>query len=65
MKIAEAEIKIVAELRKMFAVSPMGADGGMVEYQTLLKQYPDLFQFRYSGDKWQVIKGWMNRHKLG
>ncbi len=65
MKKAEAEILIVAELRKMFAVRPMGADGGMIEYNELLQLHPDFFQFKCSGDKWQVVKGWMNKHKLG
>ena len=65
MKIAEAEFLIVAELRKLFAVKPMGPDGGMIEYNQLSRLRPDLFQFKCSGDKWQVVKGWMNKHRLG
>lgn len=64
MKKADAEVQIVAELRKMFAAEPMGSDGGMLQYLKLLKQRPDLFMFKCSGDKWQVVKGWINKHGL-
>ena len=65
MKKAEAEVLIVAELKKMFSVRPMGSDGGLLEYNELSKLRSDLFEFRCSGDKWQVVKGWMNKHRLG
>ena len=65
MKKGDAERLVVAELRKVFAAEPMGVDGGLIQYNKLMQQRPDLFEFRSSGDKWQVVKGWMNKHKLG
>lgn len=65
MNKAKAEISIIAELRIMFTVRPMGSDGGLLEYNELSKLRPDLFEFKCSGDKWQVVKGWMVKHGLG
>ncbi len=65
MKKAEAEILIVAELRRIFAEEPMGSDGGLLAFNRLRKERPDLFHFRTKGDVWQTVKGWMNQHKLG
>ncbi|MEO1346425.1 MAG: hypothetical protein AAFV74_19970 [Pseudomonadota bacterium] len=65
MNKAQAETLIIAELRKMFAENPMGSDGGLLQYMQLSQQRPDLFDFKCSGDPWQVVKGWMNKHNLG
>ena len=65
MKKADAERLIVAEIRKMLPAVPYeGAMGGMLEYQKLLRERPELFEFKATGDKWQVVHGWLRKHHL-
>ncbi len=41
-----------------------GSDGGIIYFTQLQQKRPDLFQFKASGDKWQVVHGWMRKHRL-
>ena len=38
-----------------------GADG-LAFYEHLVSHRSDLLAFRYSGDKWQLVRGWLLRH---
>ncbi len=61
----EARPLILDELRKRLPTVPYeGTDGGLVQYNQLKQERPDLFGFRSSAEKWQVVKGWMNRAGL-
>lgn len=62
---AEAERRIIAELRKLLPAVPYtGADAGLAHYHALKRQQPELFAFRCAGDQWQVVHGWMLKHRL-
>jgi len=66
LKIEEAERLIVAEMRERLPRVPYrGTDGGMLAYQQLLNERPDLFRFRTAvGDKWQLVQAWLRKHRL-
>lgn len=65
MKKADAERLIIAELEKMLPEIPYGgSDGGMLFYNKLAQDRPDLLAFSASGDKWQIVHGWMLKHRL-
>lgn len=65
MKKSEAEELIIAELQQRLPEIPYaGADGGMVYFNQLQRDRPHLFAFRSSAEKWQVVHGWMLKHRL-
>lgn len=65
MNRSEAEPRIMAEMKRRLPTVPYtGADGGMVQFLQLQQERPELFSFRSSADKWQVVHGWMLRNRL-
>lgn len=62
----ESERQIIAEMRQRLPYVPYkGASGGLKEYQQLRQERPDLFNFTHGGgDEWQVVAGWLRKHKL-
>ena len=65
MRQSEAEPLIMAEMRKRLPSVPYaGADAGIARYFALRDDRPELFTFRCSGDQWQLVHGWMLKHRL-
>jgi len=66
MKKAEAEHLILAELRERLPeTARRGAAEGMLAYQSLKRDRPDLFRFKHgASDEWQIVSGWLRKHRL-
>jgi hypothetical protein len=65
MRKADAEREILAEMRDRLPEVPyLGADGGLVQFSELQRDRPELFGFRSSADKWQLVQGWLRRENL-
>ena len=67
MRQAEARPAIIAEWRRYAAEESLSRPttwDAFSFYGHLVNSRPDLLQFRCSGDKWQVIKGWLLREGL-
>jgi hypothetical protein len=64
VKKAQAEHLIVAELRQRLSqISIKGPADGMLAYQRLKRDRPDLFTFRHGAtDEWQIVSGWLRKH---
>ena len=61
----EAEILIIAEMRKRLPRLPYRrCDAGIDYYFELRRERRDLFEFRYRGSQWKLVKSWMLRHGL-
>lgn len=39
--------------------NPADTTGGLMFFLYLQKEHPDLLQFKYPGDKWQCVHGWL------
>jgi hypothetical protein len=60
MKKSEAERPVVAELkRRLPPASCQGPADGLLAYQRLKRDRPDLFTFRHAKDQWQIVCGWL------
>lgn len=61
LTIKEAERAIVREWDAWAAkqTDALRWRDGMLFFQHLQRERPDLLQFRYSGDKWQRVHGWL------
>lgn len=65
MKKDDAERAIIAEMRQRLPRVPYkGADGAMRQFNELQAERPELFAFRSPVEKWQLVQGWMKKHKL-
>ena len=65
----EARQSVISEWGKWSAGKlPAGesasAIDGMVFFQYLQSEHPELLRFRYNGDKWQIVKSWLSRANL-
>lgn len=64
MKQADAKPLVISEWREWRRKKlpsdkkPTGTDG-LVFFGHLRKNRPDLLDFRYSGDKWQIVHSWL------
>ena len=67
MKKAEAEEAVCAEWHRWLAANPVpnptGRDGFSF-FAFLLRERPDLLNFRSPGDKWQDVHGWLLRRRF-
>jgi hypothetical protein len=61
MKQDDAKRLILAEMRsRLPAVPYRGTDGGMLAFNQLRAERPDLFHFRSAvADPWQLVSAWM------
>lgn len=65
MRQDQAKPLILQEMRQRLPSVPFGdATGGFVEFLQLKGDRPDLFEWRSSADRWQVVHGWMLQAKL-
>jgi hypothetical protein len=60
----EARPQIVREWKR-WKLSHAGRDGTamFIFFGTLQREQPHLLTFRYSGDKWQRVHGWLMNHE--
>lgn len=61
MKQAEAKPQIISLWKDWLRANASGSTGQDMQlfYNFLREQAPDLLTFKASGDKWQVVKGWI------
>jgi hypothetical protein len=67
MKQEEARPAILAEWRRWWPTTGKSVPGGLDGlsfFSHLQKDRPDLLSFRGSGDKWQIVHGWLMRANL-
>ena len=65
MRKSEAERAIVAWFREHLSSVPYGgADGGLILFNRLAVERPDLLSFRSPAQKWTLVSGWLRKHKL-
>lgn len=69
MKNEDARVEIVGEFRRWWAdreadQGQATGNDGMVFLGYLRKEKPHLLDFKASGDKWQIVHGWLLRADL-
>ena len=66
MRQSDAELLTIREWESWAAqnvkVPPASGDDALTFYGHLVSDRSDLLAFRHAGDKWQLIRSWLQRH---
>ena len=68
MRQSDAELLTIREWESWAAqnvkVPPASGDDALTFYGHLVSDRSDLLAFRHAGDKWQLIRSWLQRHEV-